>query len=94
MDIKGTDARTAEPYSHHEGLTYHQATGSYGFAGGWVLGKQTIESLSEASGYSERQLRRWFSEYLENVPEWTIPRHKGLHLMVTGRKMYHSLPRL
>lgn len=50
----------------------------------WVLGKQTIESLSEASGYSERQLRRWFSAYLENVPEWTIPRHKGLHLLIDG----------
>ena len=40
--------------------------------------------LSEASGYSEWQLRRWFSAYLENVPEWTIPRHKGLHLLIDG----------
>ena len=50
----------------------------------WVLGKQSLASLSEESGYSERQLRRWFSEYLENVPEWRVPRHKGLHLLIDG----------
>ena len=50
----------------------------------WVLGKQSLASLSEESGYSERQLRRWFSEYLENVPEWRVPRHKGIHLLIGG----------
>ena len=50
----------------------------------WVLGKQSLASLSGESGYSERQLRRWFSEYLENVPEWTVPRHKGIHLLIDG----------
>ena len=46
--------------------------------------KQSLASLSGESGYSERQLRRWFSEYLETVPEWTIPRHKGKHLLIDG----------
>lgn len=50
----------------------------------WVLGKQSLASLSEESGYNERQLRRCFSEYLENVPEWRVPRHKGLHLLIDG----------
>ena len=50
----------------------------------WVLGKQSLASLSEESGYSERQVRRWFSEYLENVPEWTVPRHRGIHLLIDG----------
>ena len=50
----------------------------------WVLGKQSLATLSEESGYSERQLRRWFSEYLENVPEWTVTRHKGIHLLIDG----------
>lgn len=50
----------------------------------WVLGKRTLEALSEESGNSERQLRRWFSEYLESVPEWTVPRRKGVHLLIDG----------
>ena len=50
----------------------------------WVLGKRTLEALSEESGNSERQLRRWFSEYLESVPEWKVPRRKGVHLLIDG----------
>ena len=34
----------------------------------WVLRKQTIPQISELSGYSERQLYRWFNEYLEEFP--------------------------
>ena len=50
----------------------------------WVLGRMTIKEISGESSYSERQLQRWFSEYLENVQEWTIPRHRGIHLLVDG----------
>lgn len=50
----------------------------------WVSGKQSLEEISRSSGYSERQLRRWFSEYLTRVPEWSIPRKKGVHLIIDG----------
>lgn len=50
----------------------------------WVLGKRSLSTLSTDSGYSERQLRRWFSEYLEHVPEWVVGIHKGTHLLIDG----------
>ena len=50
----------------------------------WVLGKQTIIDISKDSGYSERQLRRWFDEYLDKAPEWVIQRRKSVHLLVDG----------
>ena len=31
----------------------------------WVSGRMTIEEISKASGYSSRQLHRWFDEYLD-----------------------------
>ena len=50
----------------------------------WVLGKQTIADLARASGHSERQLRRWFDEYLDQVPPWTIQRRKGIRMLIDG----------
>ena len=50
----------------------------------WVLGKQSISDIAAESGYSERQLRRWFAEYLDNVPSWTIRRRSGLHILIDG----------
>ena len=32
----------------------------------------TIEEISRASGYSSRQLHRWFDEYLDEYPTWNI----------------------
>jgi len=34
----------------------------------WIIHKQTISEISKLSGYSTRQLHRWFDEYLENYP--------------------------
>ena len=39
----------------------------------WVLGKQSLSDIAAESGYSERQLRRWFAEYLDNVPSSRRP---------------------
>lgn len=50
----------------------------------WVLGKQSLSDIAAESGYSERQLRRWFEEYLDNVPSWTIRRRSGLHILIDG----------
>ena len=56
----------------------------------WFLGKQTIGDIASVSGYSERQLRRWFEEYLDDVPEWRIQRHKSMHLLVDGTWLDHN----
>lgn len=50
----------------------------------WVLGKQTITDIASASGHSERQLRRWFDEYLDKVPPWTVQRRKGIRMLIDG----------
>jgi len=50
----------------------------------WVLGKQTLTDISAASGYSERQLRRWFDEYLYKAPDWVIQRRKRAHILIDG----------
>lgn len=50
----------------------------------WVQGKQTISDISITSGYSERQLRRWFSIYLKTSPIWKIPRHSSAHMLIDG----------
>ena len=34
----------------------------------WILGKQTLEQISDLSGYSTCQLSRWFDEYLGSPP--------------------------
>ena len=50
----------------------------------WVLRKQTIPQISELSGYSERQLYRWFNEYLEEYPTWNIQRQEKVNLLIDG----------
>lgn len=50
----------------------------------WILRKQTIREISEMSGHSERQLSRWFDEYLSNYPEWTIKRSEKINLLIDG----------
>lgn len=50
----------------------------------WILGKQTLEQLSALSGYSTRQLSRWFDEYLDNCPVWGIKFHEKVNLLIDG----------
>lgn len=50
----------------------------------WVLRKQTIGEISELSGYSTRQLSRWFDEYLDQYPEWVIQRRDRVNLLIDG----------
>ena len=44
----------------------------------------TIEEISKASGYSSRQLHRWFDEYLDEYPTWTIRTRTPVYLLVDG----------
>lgn len=48
----------------------------------WVLGKRSLGELSRECGYSERQLRRWFDEYLDKPPKWTIRRNEGISVLI------------
>lgn len=50
----------------------------------WVVGKQTIEQISELSGYSIRQLKTWFYEYLDEAPTWKIKRRESVNLLIDG----------
>ncbi|MBQ9660214.1 MAG: transposase [Bacteroidales bacterium] len=50
----------------------------------WVLGKQTIEDIAQESGYSSRQLHRWFDEYLDTFPSWTIKTSTPIYLLIDG----------
>lgn len=50
----------------------------------WIIHKQTISEISKLSGYSTRQLHRWFNEYLENYPRWEIQRRKSVNLLIDG----------
>lgn len=50
----------------------------------WVLGKMSVEELSAVSGYSSRQLHRWFDKYLEEYPTWSIKTTTPIYLLIDG----------
>ena len=50
----------------------------------WILGKQTLEQISTLSGYSTRQLSRWFDEYLNECPVWMVRFHEKVNLLIDG----------
>lgn len=50
----------------------------------WVSGKMTIDEISTTSGYSPRQLYRWFDEYLDEFPTWSINTSQKIYLLIDG----------
>lgn len=48
----------------------------------WVQGKRSLGELSKECGHSERQLRRWFDEFLDKPPKWTIRRDRGISVLI------------
>ena len=50
----------------------------------WVLGKQTIEDIAQECGYSARQVHRWFDEYLDSSPSWTMNTSRQIYLLIDG----------
>ncbi|MDR0953784.1 MAG: transposase, partial [Rikenellaceae bacterium] len=50
----------------------------------WVSGKQSIEQLSERSGYSVRHLKSYFYEQLPRCPVWHIQRREKVNLLIDG----------
>lgn len=50
----------------------------------WVVGKQNLEQLSIASGYSKRKLQNIFYAYLSKPPQFIIKNKLALHVMIDG----------
>ena len=50
----------------------------------WVQGKMSVEDISTMSGYSTRQLHRWFDEYLDQSPTWTFKASQPIYLEIDG----------
>lgn len=50
----------------------------------WIVGKQSFKQISERSGYSERTLKRYFYDYLEHYPVWSIRSSEHVNLMLDG----------
>jgi hypothetical protein len=50
----------------------------------WVSGRMTIEEIALTSGYSSRQLHRWFDDYLDTWPSWTINTSTPIYLLIDG----------
>ena len=44
----------------------------------------TIEEFASTSGYSSRQLHRWFDDYLDTWPSWTINTSTPIYLLIDG----------
>ncbi len=50
----------------------------------WIIGKQTLQQISELSGYSLRQLSRWFGEYLDDYPTLKMNGIGKVNLLIDG----------
>ena len=48
----------------------------------WVSGRMTIEEIAITSGYSSRH--RWFDDYLDTWPSWTINTSTPIYLLIDG----------
>ena len=44
----------------------------------------TVEDIAATSGYSSRQLHRWFDEYLDEYPTWIIKTTVPIYLLING----------
>lgn len=50
----------------------------------WVSGRMTMDEIADRSGYSTRQLHRWFEEYLDTSPSWTMTTATPIYLLIDG----------
>lgn len=50
----------------------------------WVRDKQSISQISQASGYSERTLKRYFYKILPTCPTWHIQKREKVNLIIDG----------
>ena len=50
----------------------------------WVSGKMSLDEIAARSGYSTRQLHRWFDEYLDTSPSLTMTTSTPIYLLIDG----------
>jgi hypothetical protein len=50
----------------------------------WVIGRQTLQRISEQSGWSERRLRYYFEHCLEDFPVWQVLPSERVNLLIDG----------
>ena len=44
----------------------------------------SLDEIAVRSGYSTRQLHRWFDEYLDTSPSWTMTTSSPIYLLIDG----------
>jgi hypothetical protein len=57
----------------------------------WVIGRQTIQQISNSSGYSERTLKRLFSSYLAQTPVLRVKPSEKVNLLIDGTYFSNDL---
>lgn len=57
----------------------------------WVIGRQTISQISIDSGYSERTLKRMFSDYLNKLPILSVKPSEKVNLLIDGTYFSNDL---
>ncbi|MDP1747729.1 MAG: transposase [Bacteroidota bacterium] len=57
----------------------------------WVIGRQTLSQIRKASGYSERSLKRYFSEYLSIPPILSVKPSERVNLLIDGTYFRNDL---
>lgn len=50
----------------------------------WVSGRMSLDEIAARSGFSTRQLHRWFEEYLDTSPSWTMNTSLPIYLLIDG----------
>ena len=50
----------------------------------WVSGRMSLDEIADRSGYSTRQLHRWFDDYLDASPSWTMNTSQPIYLLIDG----------
>jgi len=57
----------------------------------WVIHHQTLDYLSESSGYCKRTLQELFSNYLNKVPRHIVKNREQVHLIIDGTYFSHDI---
>lgn len=57
----------------------------------WVHGKQSIEQIAQASGYSVRKIKYYFHRTLPKCPAWEIEPQEAVNLLIDGTYFRNKL---
>ena len=57
----------------------------------WVVGRHTLEQISQKSGYSSRTLKRYFHNYLRKAPALKVKRTEKVNLLIDGTYFSNNL---